>query len=120
VEKPMIKRIDFKGNKKISASKLRDTITLKENDALDKSKLGADVDKIVNHYKDEGFAAAQVEPFTTSDPTNHVTITFYITEGTQVLVQDVQLQGVTAFKLKKNQEVNENSPQESVQAGNAD
>jgi len=101
VEKPMIKRIDFKGNKKLSSSKLRDALTLKENDALDKLKLNTDVDKLVNLYKDEGFAAAQVEPFTTSDPTNHVTITFYITEGTQVLVEEVDLQGVTAFKLKK-------------------
>jgi outer membrane protein insertion porin family len=101
VEKPMVKRIDFKGNKKLSSSKLRDKITLKENDALDKLKLNGDVEKIINYYKDEGFAAAQVEPFTTSDPTNHVTITFYVTEGTQVLVDDVDLQGVHAFKLKK-------------------
>jgi outer membrane protein insertion porin family len=101
VEKPMIKRIDFKGNKKLSASKLRDAIALKENDPLDKLKLNSDVDKIINLYKDEGFAAAQVEPFTTSDPTNHVTITFYITEGTQVLVEDVTLDGVNAFPVKK-------------------
>ncbi len=101
IEKPMIKRIDFKGNKKLSSSKLRDAISLKENDSLDKMKLNSDVEKIVNLYKDEGFAAAQVEPFTTSDPTNHVTITFYITEGTQVLVQEVELEGVHAFKLKK-------------------
>jgi outer membrane protein insertion porin family len=101
VEKPMIKKIEFKGNKKLSSSKLRDAMTLKENDALDKLKMSTDVDKLVNLYKDEGFAAAQVEPFTTSDPTNHVIITFYITEGTQVLVQDVELEGVHAFKLKK-------------------
>jgi len=101
VEKPMIKRIDFKGNKKLSSSKLRDALTLKENDSLDKLKMGTDVDKLVTLYKDEGFAAAQVEPFTTSDPTNHVTITFYITEGTQVLIDDVKIDGVTAFKLKK-------------------
>ena len=101
----MIKRIDFKGNKKLSSSKLRDALTLKEDDSLDKLKMSADVDKIITLYKDEGFAAAQVEPFTTSDPTNHVTITFYITEGTQVLVDEVDLQGVTAFKLKKIQKL---------------
>jgi outer membrane protein insertion porin family len=101
VEKPMIKRIDFKGNKKLSAGKLRDAISLKENDSLDKMKLNSDVDKIVSLYKDEGFAAAQVEPFTTADPTNHVTITFYITEGTQVLVEQVILEGIHAFPEPK-------------------
>lgn len=101
IEKPMIKRIDFKGNKKVGSGKLRDGISLKENDPLDKFKLNLDVEKILSVYKDEGFAAAQVEPFTTADPTNHVTITFFVTEGTQVLVDDVDMQGVTAFPLKK-------------------
>ncbi len=100
-EKPLIKKIDFKGNKKLSSSKLRDSMTLKENDALDKNKLAIDVDKIISLYKDEGFAAAQVEPYTTSDATNHVTITLYVTEGTQVLVDAVNLEGVKSFPLKK-------------------
>jgi len=93
LEKPLIKRIDFKGNKKLGSSKLRDGITLKESDPLDKFKLNLDVEKILSIYKDEGFAAAQVEPFTTTDPTNHVSITFFVTEGTQVLVEDIDLQG---------------------------
>lgn len=101
VEKPMIKRIDFKGNKKLSASKLRDALTLKENESLDRLKMNTDLDKLVNLYKDEGFAAAQVEPFTTADPTHHVTITFYITEGTRVLIDGVELDGVRAFPVKK-------------------
>jgi len=101
VEKPLIKKIDFKGNKKVSSSKLRDGLSLKENDPLDKFKLNLDVEKLVSIYKDEGFAAAQVEPFTTTDETNHVSITFFATEGTQVLVEDIDLQGVTAFKVKK-------------------
>jgi len=101
VEKPVIKKIDFKGNKKVSSSKLRDGLSLKENDPLDKFKLNLDVEKLISIYKDEGFAAAQVEPFTTTDATNHVSITFFVTEGTQVLVEDIDLQGVTAFKLKK-------------------
>ncbi len=105
VEKPMIKKIDFKGNKKLGAGKLRDTISLKENDPLDKLKLNLDVDKLLNLYKDEGFAAAQVEPFTTSDPTNHVTITFFVTEGKQVIIEAVNLEGVHAFKTKKIQKL---------------
>ena len=101
VEKPMIKKIEFKGNKKLSKGKLSDTIALKEGDPLDKLKLNVDVDKILNLYKDEGFAAAQVEPYTTKDATNHVVVTFFITEGTQVIIDNVILEGVTAFPPKK-------------------
>src|SRR6185437_13648122 len=101
VEKPMIKKIEFKGNKKTHKSKLSDTVSLKEGDPLDKLKLNLDVDKIINLYKDQGFAAAQVEPFTTKDATNHVVVTFFITEGTQVIIDTVTLQGVSAFPQKK-------------------
>lgn len=101
VEKPMIKRIDFKGNKKLSAGKLRDAISLKENDSLDKLKLNMDVDKILTLYRDEGFAAAQVEPYTTTDPTHHVMMTFFVTEGVRVLIDEVNPEGVSAFPVKK-------------------
>jgi len=101
VEKPLIKKIEFKGNKKLSRGKLSDTITLKENDPLDRLKMNADVDKLLTLYKDEGFAAAQVEPFTTADPTNKVTLTFFITEGTRVLIDQVVVEGVRAFPEKK-------------------
>jgi len=74
-----------------------------------KFKLNLDVEKILSVYKDEGFAAAQMEPFTTTDATNHVTITFFITEGTQVLVDAVEISGVTAFKLNRLKS-NEDSP----------
>ena len=101
VEKPIVKKIDFKGNKKLSKSKLSDALTLKENDPLDKTKMNTDVDKILSLYKDEGFAAAEVEPFTTTDATNHTTVTFYIKEGTQVLIQQVIVLGVKSFPEPK-------------------
>ena len=101
IEKPIVKKIDFKGNKKLSKSKLSDALTLKENDPLDKAKLNVDVDKILSLYKDEGFAAAEVEPFTTTDATNHTTVTFYIKEGTQVLIQQVIVLNVKSFPEPK-------------------
>jgi len=101
-EKPMVKKIDFKGNKKLSNSKLRDAISLKENEAFDKLKMNLDVDKLISLYKDEGFAAATVEPYTTNDPTtNHVSVTFFITEGVQILVDRVVVTGTKAFPEKK-------------------
>lgn len=101
VEKPLIKKIEFKGNKKLSKSKLLDKVTLKERDPLDKLKLNLDVEALLALYKDEGFAAAQVEPYTSTTPDNFSTVTFYITEGTQVLIEKVILTGVTAFPEKK-------------------
>ncbi len=102
VEKQLIKKIEFKGNKKLSRGKLSDTIALKEGDPLDKLKMNLDVDKLLTLYKDEGFAAIQVEAFTTADPALHkVTLTYFITEGTRVLIDRVVMEGAQAFPEKK-------------------
>jgi len=97
----MIKRIDFKGNKKVGSSKLRMAFHLRRAIPLDKFKLTSMSKRSCRSTKMRVFAAAQMEPFTTTDATNHVTITFFITEGTQVLVDAVEISGVTAFKLNK-------------------
>lgn len=100
-EKPVIRKIEFKGNKKLSRSKLGDTIGLKDGDPLDRFKMNADVDKLLTLYRDEGFAAAQVEPFTTVEANNKVLLTFFITEGTRVLVEQVKVEGAKALTEQK-------------------
>jgi outer membrane protein insertion porin family len=101
VEKPIVKRINFTGNKSLSRGALNADLTLKEDYPFDKSKLNQDVDKIIALYKNEGFSAAEVEPSIKTDSGNYATITFDITEGGQFIVDDVEFKGVTAFPVKK-------------------
>jgi outer membrane protein insertion porin family len=101
VEKPVIKRINFNGNKNRTSGNIMADLTIKEDYPLDKVKLNTDVEKIVSGYKDEGFAAAQVDPQIVTDATNHATITFSITEGAQVIVDTITFHGVNAFSEKK-------------------
>lgn len=101
VEKPVIKMIKFRGNKNRTAGDIKADLTLKEDYPLDKMKLNTDLEKIVSGYKDEGYAAAQVEPVIETDAANRATLTFVIAEGLQVHVDRITFQGITAFPVKR-------------------
>jgi len=101
-EKPLIKRIEFKGNKEFSDSKLKKEIESEEKEPFANRKMQEDTEKIATLYKEKGYADIKVEPYTTEDEKNGmVTMTFFITEGKQIKIGKVNLIGVEAFNTKK-------------------
>ncbi|MCK4533196.1 hypothetical protein KAU39_05365, partial [bacterium] len=102
VEKTLIKRIDFKGNKKFSNKKLKGEIILKEKEAFDRKKMEEDAEKITVLYKDKGYADVKVEAFTTTQEKDGlVIVTFFITEGNRITIKKINLSGVKEFPAKK-------------------
>lgn len=101
-EKPIIHKIRYEGNKKLSKSKISDKVTLKEKDPLNQVKLREDTDGILQIYHEKGFAGAKVEPKVSVDTrTAEADVSFVIQEGPQTLVAGVQLDGLHAFKPQK-------------------
>jgi outer membrane protein insertion porin family len=101
-ERPIVRRIDFKGPKQVSASRFRDELVSKVDEAYDRYKAGQDVQKILDVYHEEGYADAQVEHYTSLDPrTNKVLLTFFVTEGKRILVREVSVRGNRVFGAKK-------------------
>jgi len=101
-ERPMIRRVDFKGNLKLKDSKFREDITSKPQEPYDRFKVAQDEQKILSVYRDEGYADATVESWTSMDPkTKKVILTFFITEGSRVMVKAVNIDGNAAFSDKK-------------------
>lgn len=101
-ERPIIRRVDFKGNRKVSPGKFRDEVSSKAGEAFDRFKAAQDVQKILSKYRDEGYADAKVETYTSLAPkTNKVILTFFITEGGRVLIHKVSFDGAKAFSQKK-------------------
>jgi len=102
MEKTLIKRIEFKGNKEFSKSKLKKEIESKEKEAFDNRKMQEDAEKIAALYREKGYADVKVEAYTTEDEkTGMLIMTFFITEGTQIRIGKVNLVGVQAFDMKK-------------------
>jgi len=101
-EKPYIKNVNFKGNKVFSLGKLKGEITLKEKEYYDLSKLEESKSKVATLYKEKGYADIKLETIPTIDErTNQMTLTFILTEGNRILIGDVTVEGVKAYKPKK-------------------
>lgn len=94
VEKPVIKTVEIKGNRNISTSKIRESITLKAGDVFDSFKALGDVSIIKSLYFDEGFSKTEVEYYTTRDlKSKKLILTYFIIEGEKVVVKDINISG---------------------------
>lgn len=101
-EKPYLKKITFKGNKKISIGKLKEEITLKEKEFYDIVKLEESKSKMTALYSDKGYADAKLETYPTVDEnSNQMTLTFLITEGNRIVAGDITIEGLKTYKSKK-------------------
>ena len=59
-ERPVISKLDFEGNERISTSDLQDVVKIKQWSILDVNKVKEDVGLIQKHYEDKGFYLARV------------------------------------------------------------
>jgi outer membrane protein insertion porin family len=101
-ERPLLKRVDFKGNLLLPDSKFRDEMASKSGEPLDRYKAAEDERKILSIYHEEGYADAKAEHYTSTDPkSKKVILTFFITEGRRVLVASVDVDGNRAFSDRK-------------------
>ncbi len=100
-ERPLIKKIEFRGNKKISTSKLKENISLKEKEYFVESKLQESKDKILELYDEKGYIYTVVEDERIVDTDNKMHIIFLITEGKKILVEKIDVVGVKKFSKSK-------------------
>ncbi|MBI3288645.1 MAG: outer membrane protein assembly factor BamA, partial [Elusimicrobia bacterium] len=100
-EKPVIRKITFEGNKKLSRGVLSDVLNLKVKDPLDRFKLDEDRDKLLAKYQEKGFLDASVEDSVVVDTAAvSANIVFKVSEGPKSRIELVELSGVKAFKPK--------------------
>ncbi len=59
-ERPVIAKVSFEGNERISTSDLEDVIKVKQWSILDVNKVKEDVGLVQKHYEDKGFYLAKV------------------------------------------------------------
>jgi outer membrane protein insertion porin family len=99
-EKPLIKKIVYQGNKKVSKGALSDAVTLKTKDPLDMVKLREDEQKIVDKYNEKGFLDATATTKVETDTTTlQAVVTFVVDEGPKSKIYLVEAHGVKALRL---------------------
>ena len=100
-EKPIIRKITFSGQKKLSRGTLSDILTLKNKDPFDRNKLDEDHGKLIAKYHEKGFLDAAIDYEVNPDTkTTTVDLIFKVAEGPKSRIELVEFGGVKAFKRK--------------------
>ncbi|WP_417621861.1 outer membrane protein assembly factor BamA [Parasphingorhabdus sp.] len=97
IENPVINRILLEGNKRIKEDKIYPEIRLAPRQIFTRSKVRADVARIIELYKRKGRFAASVEPKMVQLDQNRVDIVFEINEGPKSKVQQINIIGNEEF-----------------------
>jgi len=100
-ENPVINRVILEGNKRIKDDKITKEIKLAPRQIFTRSKVRADVSRIIELYKRQGRFAATVEPKMVQLSQNRVDIVFEITEGPKSKVRAINIIGNEAFSDSK-------------------
>ncbi|PKP73131.1 MAG: outer membrane protein assembly factor BamA, partial [Alphaproteobacteria bacterium HGW-Alphaproteobacteria-6] len=96
-ENPVINRVILEGNKRLKEDKIRPEIKLAPRQIFTRSKVRADVARIIELYKRQGRFAATVEPKMVSLDQNRVDVVFEINEGPKSKVRKINIIGNEKF-----------------------
>ncbi len=96
-ENPVVNRIILEGNKRLKDDKITPEIKLAPRQIFTRSKVRADVARIIELYKRQGRFAAVVEPKSVQLAQNRVDIVYEITEGPKSKVRQINIIGNDKF-----------------------
>jgi outer membrane protein insertion porin family len=111
VERPFIKRIEFKGNKEIKEDELKDQLTVKPYTILNLNAVTESLEKITVFYQSKGYYNAQITySISYEDKGQAAIVVFNFVEGKKVYIKSITFEGNKGFKektLKSLMETNE-------------
>jgi outer membrane protein insertion porin family len=96
-ENPIVNKIAFEGNKKLESNKLTDEIQIKPRTVYTRTRIQADVDRILELYRRAGRYSARVEPKVVVLDQNRVDLVFEIDEGPRTPVSRINFVGNHAY-----------------------
>jgi outer membrane protein insertion porin family len=96
-ENPIVNRVAFEGNSKVSDDVLRPEVQLRPRAVFTAQQAQADRQRVLDLYARRGRFAARVEPKVIQLDQNRVDVVFEITEGDAALVSRINFVGNTAF-----------------------
>ncbi len=97
VENPIINQVVFEGNDKVSEKDLTKEVQLKPRTVFTRSKVQADIQRIIELYRRNGKFAATVDPQIIQRPQNRVDLIFSINEGPTTGVARISFIGNTHY-----------------------
>ncbi len=96
-ENPVINRVVLEGNKRLKEDKITKEIKLAPRQIFSRTKVRADVARIIELYRRQGRFAAVVEPKMVMLDQNRVDVVFEISEGPKSKVRQINILGNEKF-----------------------
>ncbi|MDH4100542.1 MAG: outer membrane protein assembly factor BamA [Nitrospirota bacterium] len=101
VEKPVVREVQFDGNKKLETDKLREKLTIIPNSLLNQQLIADNTEKLRAYYEEEGYFHAEIVPIVKTVSKNEAVITYQISEGSKVTLAKVEFEGNKALSSRK-------------------
>lgn len=101
VENPIINRVILEGNKALKTDKITDEIEAEPRSIFTRSNVQADVQRIIELYRQSGRFAAIVTPKVVQQPQNRVDLIFEINEGPVTGVKRINFIGNNEFSDRR-------------------
>lgn len=93
-ERPVVERIELRGNQSLRDGEILDAVLLKPGDMVNKTKIQLDAEAIKELYIERGYPNAEVGgEVETDEKENSAVVFFNITEGKQTRIQEIQFSG---------------------------
>ncbi|GAA0572157.1 outer membrane protein assembly factor BamA [Rhizomicrobium electricum] len=97
VENPIINRVDFEGNSKVTTKDLEKESQMKPRMVFTRAKVQSDIQRIIELYRRNGKFAASVDPQIIQRPQNRVDLIYSINEGPTTGVSRIIFAGNKAY-----------------------
>ena len=104
-ENPIVNRIAFEGNHKLSDDTLRPEMQLRPRAVFTPAIAQADRQKILDLYARRGYFAARVDPKIIELPQNRVDVVYEISDGASTLISRIAFVGNRAFSESRLRDV---------------
>ncbi|HXP77449.1 MAG TPA: outer membrane protein assembly factor BamA [Stellaceae bacterium] len=101
VENPIINRIAFEGNRKLSDNQLNAEVQLKPRTVFTRTKVQGDVKRILELYRRNGRFAATVDAKLIKLPQNRIDLVFEIDEGASTGIKTINFIGAHQFTVSR-------------------
>lgn len=101
VENPIINRVILEGNKALKSDKITDELEAAPRSVFTRSRVQADVQRIIDLYSQSGRFAARVVPKVVQQEQNRVDLIFEITEGPVTGVKRINFIGNNEFSDRR-------------------
>lgn len=105
VENPILNRVAFEGNKEVKTDTLSQEVQLKPRALYSRARAQADVQRILDVYRRQGYYATQVDAQIIQLDHNRIDLVFEIREGPETKVVGINFIGNHAFTDKELRDV---------------